>query len=142
MSRGKPTPRQLIDDRMCFACGKLNPDGLHLEFEPRGDGIATTIAFPKKFQGYRDVVHGGLLSTVLDETMVTLLNEKGLHAVTGELTVRFLRPVPVGERVEVTAELGGHRGRVYTVTAEATLEDGTVAARAESRCVALGTISG
>jgi len=135
-----PTPRELIDDEMCFACGKRNRDGLHLEFEATDDGVATSIVFPKKFQGYRDVVHGGLVSTILDEAMVTLLNEMGLLAVTAELTVRFVSPVPVGRRVDVAAHLSGHRGRIYALTATATLDDGTVAATAESRCVAVGSL--
>ena len=140
MSGGAPTPRELVDDEMCFACGRRNPDGLHLEFESNDDGVATSIVFQKRYQGYRDVVHGGLVSTILDEAMVTLLNRRGILAVTAELTVRFLAPVPVGERVDVSARLTDHRGKLYGVAAAATLEDGTVAATGVSRCVAVGTL--
>lgn len=127
----------LADDSMCFACGRKNPDGLHLTFEYEDRAVTTRHAFEKRFQGYRGVVHGGLVSTVLDEAMVTLLNHMGLLAMTAELTVRYLRPVPIGRTVTVTARLVGSRRRVHEVEAEAVLEDGQVAARAEGRFMSL-----
>ena len=72
---------ELRDDRMCFACGKENPDGLGLEFREEDGDVVTSFAFPKRFQGYRNVVHGGLIATVLDEAMVTALNRSGRLAV-------------------------------------------------------------
>ena len=128
---------ELSDDSMCFCCGSRNPDGLGLQFEFDGREVRTTVAFAKKFQGYRDIVHGGLLSTVLDEVMVTLLIKMGKLAATAELTVRFLRPLRVGEPVELRAWLLESRGRVFRVAAAAALKDGTEVARAESTCVAV-----
>jgi uncharacterized protein (TIGR00369 family) len=131
---------ELNDDRMCFACGKDNADGLKLEFTGRDREVFTTLSFPKKFQGYRDVVHGGLLSTVLDEAMVTVLNRMGRLAVTGELTVRFLKPLLVGQTLEVRASLVESRGRVHRVQASAVLPDGTEIATAHSKCLDMGAI--
>ncbi len=130
----------LRDDHMCFACGKRNADGLKLEFTFEDDEVVTSIAFPKKFQGYRDVVHGGLLSTVLDEAMVTLINMRGRLAVTAELNVRFLKPLPVESPLEVRARLTGSRGKVYEVEATGTLQDGTEVAKATSRCIDMGPL--
>jgi len=129
---------ELRDDSMCFACGTRNPDGLHLEFAFEDGEVTTSIAFPKKYQGYRNVVHGGLISTVLDEAMVTLLNKMGLLAVTAELKVRFLRPARVGETIRVTASLLERRGRHSRVTARAVGADGSEIAHGESRCVSFG----
>ncbi|MCD4690897.1 PaaI family thioesterase [bacterium] len=126
----------LADDSMCFACGRENPDGLHMEFTNTESGISTTVTFDKKFQGYRNVVHGGLLSTVLDETMVTLLNRMGVLAFTAELTVRFLSPVLVGEPLTVTARLIEARRKVYRVEAEAVRGD-EVVARSHARFMAV-----
>jgi uncharacterized protein (TIGR00369 family) len=128
----------LGDDGMCFACGKRNPDGLRLEFAFEGGEVRTTLSFPKKFQGYRNLVHGGLLSTVLDEAMVTLLNRLGHLAVTGELRIRFLHPVLVDQQIEISARLVEKRGKRFKVAATAALPDGTVAAEAESTCMSLG----
>lgn len=134
------SPSRFEDDRLCFACGKDNPDGLHLEFESVGDDVRTSVAFPGKFQGYREIVHGGLVSTVLDETMVTLLNRMGYLALTAELSVRFREPVHVGERIDVTASLVEKRGKVFRLAAAATRQDGTVVATAEARCFQVGLV--
>ena len=134
----KATGLELSDDSMCFCCGKGNVDGLHMEFEHEDGEVRTTVSFAKRFQGYSDIVHGGLLSTVLDETMVTLLNRMGLLAVTGELKVRFLSPLRVGQAVEISARLVESRGRVFRVAASASLPDGTEVATAESTCLSMG----
>ncbi len=133
-------PTGFEDDRMCFACGKDNPDGLQLEFESVGSDVRTSVTFPSKFQGYSDVVHGGLVSTVLDETMVTLLNRMGYLALTAELSVRFREPVRVGERIDVTASLLEKRGKVFRLVATASRPDGTEVATAESRCFQVGLV--
>jgi acyl-coenzyme A thioesterase PaaI-like protein len=133
-------PTGFEDDRMCFACGKDNPDGLQLEFESVGSDVRTSVTFPRKFQGYSDVVHGGLVSTVLDETMVTLLNRMGYLALTAELSVRFREPVRVGERIDVTASLIEKRGKIFTLVAVASRPDGTKVATAESRCFQVGLV--
>lgn len=130
----------LTDDRMCFACGKDNNDGLHLEFTYEDGEVSTSVAFPRRFQGYRDVVHGGLLGTVLDEVMVTLVNKMGYLAVTAELSVRFLAPLAVDERVDVRASLVERRGNTFELSAVATKLDGTEVAKAKSRCVSVGRL--
>jgi uncharacterized protein (TIGR00369 family) len=127
---------------MCFACGKSNPDGLKMEFDLEGEELHSSIAFPGKFQGYTDVVHGGLVSTALDEAMVTLLNRLGHLAVTAELTVRFVRPARVDERLDITAKLVGRRGKVVSLEARATSPDGSEVARASSRCFLLRDLPG
>jgi uncharacterized protein (TIGR00369 family) len=131
---------EFADNSMCFACGKKNADGLHLEFDYTGKHVRTTVAFPKKFQGYGNIVHGGLISTVLDETMVTLLNRMGHLAVTAELSVRFLSPLSVGQTVTVTAGLIEARRRTFRVAATAILPDGTRIATGEARCVSMGPL--
>jgi uncharacterized protein (TIGR00369 family) len=129
---------ELSDDSMCFCCGRENPDGLGLDLSYDGEEVRTTVSFAKRYQGYRDIVHGGLLSTVLDEAMVTLVIKMGHLAATAELNVRFLEPLRVGEPIEVRAWLLERRGRVFRVAAEATRGDGTEVARGESTCVAIG----
>jgi len=127
------------DDGMCFACGARNRDGLGLRFEFDGHEVSATVAFPEKFQGYRGIVHGGLVSTVLDEAMVTLLNRIGELAMTAELSVRFVSPARVNEPIRVTARLVQERGRIRKLEAVASREDGTDVARATATCVSMGT---
>lgn len=133
-------PSGFEDDEMCFACGKGNPDGLHMEFEFDGEEVRTSLSFPGKFQGYKDVVHGGLVSTALDEAMVTLLNRLGHLALTAELVVRFVRPARVNESLDITARLVEKRGRIFRLEARAAGADGSEVARASSRCFLIGPL--
>jgi uncharacterized protein (TIGR00369 family) len=125
---------------MCFACGKANEHGLQLSFERDGEEVVTSLSFAPRFQGYRGIVHGGLISTVLDEAMVTLINMLGHLAVTGDLHVRFVRPLPVETRVEVRARLVEKRRNVFKMESVATLEDGSEVARASSTFMSQGTM--
>jgi len=121
----------LMDDGMCFACGRRNPGGLQLRFEFDGREAGAEITFGERFQGYRGVVHGGLVSTALDEAMVTVLNRQGELALTAALSVRFLAPARVGEPLRVAATLVSRRGRLRRLEARLTRGDGTELARAE-----------
>lgn len=132
------TPVDLSDDSMCFCCGKLNEHGLKLEFEDDGDEVVASLTFPKRFQGYRGIVHGGLIATVLDEAMVTLVNRGGFLAVTADLRVRFLQPLPVETPVEVRAKLVTRRRNMFKLEAVVGLMDGTKIARAESTFLSMG----
>jgi len=53
-------------DHACFGCGDDNPIGLHLRFEADGDGVRTSFVPSSAHQGFDRVVHGGIISTVLD----------------------------------------------------------------------------
>jgi uncharacterized protein (TIGR00369 family) len=124
-----------VDD-MCFACGKHNPIGLKLDFHFEGDDYVTRFEVKPEYQGWTGIVHGGLLATVLDETMARLLWEKDLNAITGRLTVRYHRPVKTGEALTIRARITKQRPRLIETEARALTEDGTVAA--EATAVSLG----
>ncbi|MBI5190728.1 MAG: PaaI family thioesterase [Nitrospirae bacterium] len=124
---------QLKDDHHCFVCGRENPAGLRLVFElDREARSITTVFVPEKtHQGYEGVVHGGLISAVLDEAMTKLAFSLGMDAVTGRLTVRFKRPLMVGERMSVTGRLTKESGRAIEAEAVGVKDDGTVVAEAQ-----------
>lgn len=126
----------LGDDRWCFACGERNPHGLRLGFHLDKDGkLHTRFTFRKEHQGYTDIVHGGLLGLILDETMLNLAWRLGLKAVTAHLDVRFRKAVRVGETVAFTGWLTGRSRRLLTAEAEARGEDGGLVARAKAKCM-------
>lgn len=124
---------ELSDDHGCFVCGQDNQYGLRLVFkiDEAARAISTEFTPRKIHQGYVDVVHGGIISTVLDEAMTKLAFSLGLDAVTGRLTVRFKRPLMVGEKITVTGRLTKESGRAIEAEARAVKEDGTVVAEAE-----------
>jgi acyl-coenzyme A thioesterase PaaI-like protein len=124
------------NNQRCFVCGKHNPDGLHLDFEPEGvSGVRTTYVIPERFQGFAGIAHGGILATILDECMVNTVWLRGVTAVTARLEVRLRRPVSLGERVTFRAEVLRESSRGFEVTSRAEGDDGTVVAEGKALLV-------
>jgi len=95
----------LEDDQYCFVCGKQNPGGLNLVFSFSENTASAEFALCKTFQGYKDIVHGGIIAAVLDEAMIKAALAHGIHAVTAELTVRFRNPLFADENAAVEAKV-------------------------------------
>lgn len=113
---------------VCFACGRRNDVGLHLD-DFDWDGKTVTGAFEPRedYRGAGDVLHGGIAATALDEISVWagILGEEVL-TVTGKLELRFRRPVTVRDRIVARGQVQERRGRRLMI--DAALEtDGRVA---------------
>lgn len=120
------------NDDMCFVCGQKNEHGLKLRFQLVGeDRIRTEFTPEKRFQGFKDIVHGGIVAAVLDEVMVDVAYLRGILAVTSKLEVRLKKPAKVGEKLLFEARILKERGRLLDVEARACKEDGTVIASAK-----------
>lgn len=124
-------------NQWCFACGKENPIGLHLEFKETEDSYYTTFTPRPEHQGYDGIMHGGLVSTLLDEVMARYIYAKGYNAVTARLDVRFKKPTPIGQELTVRAKIAGKRGNMYEVIGEITLPDGTITAQGKATVAVL-----
>ena len=120
-----------VDD-MCFACGEKNPIGLKLEFRFEGDEYVTTFQVRPEYQGWAGIAHGGLVATVLDEVMARLLWEKQINAITGKLEVRYHKPVPIGDTLDIRGRITRQSSRGVETTAEARSADGSVVAEARA----------
>ena len=118
--------KQLSDNQRCFACGKNNPIGLRVDFTV--DSVQRSIS--AKFtpsdlhQGFEGIVHGGILSTLLDEAMANLAFSLGSPAVTAELTVKLKTRAVPGEELLVTGWLTQESSRL--ILAAAKIERGPV----------------
>lgn len=101
----------LSDDGHCFACGRRNLSGLGLDFRHDAGRVTAVFTPTKAHQGFKDIVHGGIITTVLDEAMMKAVLARGIEAVTAEITVRFKRPLHVGDlsTIEATITTMGHR---------------------------------
>lgn len=130
----------LDDDQMCFCCGPKNPIGLKLSFDESPDGRTRTVWTPRReHQGFRDIVHGGLVATVLDEVMVRMLYLRDIHAVTGTMETKLLRPLRAGRPYRFEAWLVKDRGRAVLTEAEAfDHETGERMASGKATCVRVG----
>jgi len=119
------------DDGMCFVCGQKNPIGLKLVFTLQPDRTLETRFTPQKVhQGYADVVHGGILATVLDEVMVNLPYHLGQKVVTARMELVLRRPARVGQELVFIAQLDRETRRTLEASARAVEPGGTVVAEA------------
>ncbi|MFH1085337.1 MAG: PaaI family thioesterase [Chloroflexota bacterium] len=126
------------NSRYCFLCGVENPIGLKVAFYGDDDDRVVVRFVPRdEHQGYPGVMHGGLLCALLDETIGRTLVRRDLWAMTVELNVRFLKPVPVGQELTVIGEVQRLRSRTLEGKGEVRLADGTLAVSAEAKYILL-----
>lgn len=124
--------------RMCYACGIENPVGLHLQFYEDDDGRVTARFTPADvYQGQPGVLHGGVICTLLDETIGRALLRDDYWAVTGRLEVRFREPVPTGAPIEIIGEVTRVTSHGARGHGEIRLADGRIAAEADALFVRL-----
>jgi len=129
------------DDRVCFVCGEKNPAGLKLRIRTdaeRGES-SVDVTFPEYLQGWAKVVHGGLLAMVLDEAMIYAAKAKGLKCVTGEMTVRFVKPASTGVAYKLKGRFIEDKGRIVLAESELSDSDGLEVARATGKLFKLAT---
>jgi len=94
------------------------------------------MVIPSRYQGWRDVIHGGILATLLDEACVHACRTIGPFPVTAEISVKFKKPVPPGAEIFVRGEVIQQRRRV--LLARGRLEiNGQVYAEAEAKVLLL-----
>ena len=122
------------NEEYCFACGKENPIGLHLEFNFDGEKLTTTKILPREFQGYERISHGGIVTTLMDEAMSKFVQMKyHKEGLTGRLEVRFHHPTPTEKILKITAWEELKRRNIISTKATVELEDGTITAEATAK---------
>lgn len=126
----------LRDNNCCYACGRANPHGLQLAFSTNGDGRTTTCFTPdERFQGWEGIVHGGIIMTLLDETMAKAAAAHGYRVLTGEVTTRFRNQAATGEALRCEAAVDAVKKNVLYASAAVYRPSGTLVARATSKMV-------
>ena len=121
--------------RSCYVCGTANPLGLQIGFRIAGQAADSRFSFRPEFSGFRDTVHGGVISTVLDEIMVWAIGiESGKFVYCAELTVRFLRPTPTKTAVIARGEVTENkRNRLFIARGELRNEAGDLLAESKGK---------
>lgn len=114
----------------CFVCGENNPNGLRLSFEvdKERQRLKTTFIASPTFQGWEGIVHGGIVSTLLDEAMAKLVYELGYQAVTASIEIKFKKPAPILEPLLVFGEVTEVSKRLIRAKAHMAKKDGTILA--------------
>src|ERR1041385_3619290 len=118
--------RVLPHTRSCFVCGESNPIGFNLRFESDGRIVTARFVPRPEHAGFREVVHGGLIGTLLDEAMVwACAVQTRQFSYCAELNVRFLSPLKPAQSAIISAELVSNRkGRIFEAKAGLKSESG------------------
>jgi acyl-coenzyme A thioesterase PaaI-like protein len=118
----------------CFACGTENPIGLNLHFYRKGKHICSDIILKKNFEGWENMAHGGIVSTLLDEVMSwAVLYFRRVFFVTRTIKIKYVKPVPLERLLTVKAAIkdAGER-RLCKASAFIQDEDKSLLAKAEA----------
>ncbi len=121
--------------RSCFVCGESNPAGLKLRFHTDGRVVETHFTPRAEHIGFKQVVHGGIIATLLDEIMVwACAVQTKKFAFCAELNVRFLKSLQPGEEVLAVAELvTNRRNKMFEAKAELKNNAGEILASATGK---------
>jgi uncharacterized protein (TIGR00369 family) len=112
------TPLAHAAQNRCFGCGEANPTGLQLEFLLAADGtVVCPVTIPDSFEGHPGYLHGGIIATLLDETMSKSVRAQGLTAMTRHMEVDYRLPVPSGTPIRMEGRIVRSEGRKHWVEA-------------------------
>jgi acyl-coenzyme A thioesterase PaaI-like protein len=106
----------------CFGCGPGHPTGLRVRCFKVDGGVLSPIMIDPRYEGPPGAAHGGIVAAYLDEVLAgAVVRGTGRIAVTGELTVRYVKPVPLETPLVGRAHLVADHGRYADV--EGRIED-------------------
>jgi uncharacterized protein (TIGR00369 family) len=126
------TPLSHSAQNCCFGCGEANPTGLRLEFLQAADGtIVCPASIPSAFEGHPGYLHGGIIATLLDETMSKAVRARGLTAMTRHMEVDYRRPVPSCTPLRMEGSVVRSEGRKHWAEAHILDGEGKPLARAK-----------
>ncbi len=104
---------------MCFACGKDNPIGLHIQFHFDGEICTAEFTPGENHVGYRDTVHGGIIYAALDDVTANVLYQQGRKAHTAKSEIRYRQPLRVGETIRLKGWIEREKSRLVVLKGEA-----------------------
>ena len=117
----------------CLMCGERNPWSLKIVFQAADDGtVGARFQSHRGLQGYDGILHGGVISALLDAAMTHCLFHRGVRAVTGDLRVRFLQSIPCHAALDLRAWVLSARPPLYRLKAEL-MNQACLAAWAEAK---------
>ncbi|WP_018084502.1 PaaI family thioesterase [Desulfurispora thermophila] len=126
-----PLPQNAVS--MCFGCSPHNPIGLKLTFTLQEGVCRCQFTAREEHQGWPGYMHGGLIATLLDETMANWLKFHNLNTMTAEMTVRYMKAVPIHTPLLIEARNLEHKGRLVVMEGRIFLPDGQCTSRATAK---------
>ncbi len=136
---GHDTRYVRLQKNYCFACGKNNPDGMRLKFayDEELDGFVCRFRLGKRYTGPPGHCHGGVIAAILDEAMGKVNKLRHVVALTSQITVDYLRPVPLNKPLRVESKELRVSGRKHLNVAEILNQKGEVLARSRGTFMAI-----
>lgn len=125
MSDEQPPPR------LCYACGSANERGLHMTFRLEGERTICDYTPCAYQQGYPGRMHGGVVSTLIDESMGWAVYHAREWGATARLNIRYRHPVDLDQTLRIEAWIVKNRGRLMELRAEVLGEDGRLLAEGD-----------
>lgn len=113
-----------------------------MTFEPEGEaGAVSHVTLPPRFQGYRDIAHGGVAMMLLDEIMAHSCRFAGERGMTASVELRFRKPVPLGVELVLHGRIKERRRNMLFLEATLALaEDDSLLATAKGTFVSTGRL--
>ncbi len=121
----------------CFVCGENNDIGLKARFffdEDTRKAVCDVTA-DEQYAGYKDIFHGGITATLLDEIMIKSLLAEGNVVVTAEMTVKFRKPIYSGDSLHFEGWMTAQRGALFLTAGRALNQNGETVAEASGKYV-------
>lgn len=125
--------KEVVRYNGCFVCGPNNPIGLNLKFLFDGAVCRTEFRPDDRHEGYKGILHGGILAAILDEVMIKAALALDVLCVTASMEVRFKAPADIRSTYSFTGQILSHRGRVIETEGKAFDQDGTLVAEATGK---------
>jgi uncharacterized protein (TIGR00369 family) len=123
----------------CFGCGADNPDGMKLKFfyDQERRRFVSRVRLARRYQGPPGHAHGGIIATVLDEAMGKVNKIRGVIALTSDMRIEYLKPVPLSRPLVVEGWERRVRGREHINVAEIRNQKGELLARGWAKFIAI-----
>lgn len=123
--------KKALEYNNCFVCGKDSKTGLKIDFEITKNGARAVYTPTSDFEGFRGIVHGGIICALLDEIMWKSVNgNTGALTVTARMEVKFKRPARVGDTLVIEGSITGQKKRFFETKGIVSDSEGTVLAEA------------
>jgi uncharacterized protein (TIGR00369 family) len=121
----------------CFGCGTDNAQGMKLKFviDDENRRVHASFRLPGRYEGPPAHVHGGIIALLMDEAMGKLNRPEQIVALTAEMSVHYVRPVPLRKKITIEAHPTEHNGRNYWRECTIRDEHGNLLARGKGRFV-------
>src|SRR5260370_1447571 len=138
-TRGHSTVYVRLQKNYCFACGKNNPDGMRLRFtyDEERNCYVCRFRLDKRYTGPPGHCHGGIIATILDEAMGKVNKLRQVVALTSEITINYLKPVPLKQLLRAESREVKVKGRKHINMAEILNENGEVLPRSQCLFIAI-----